>query len=116
MAGTPPAITYAGTDRLTTAPAATTVCGLSPLVFFPGAGSELYRGLGSVVLGGLLVSAFFTVVLVPTVFSLVMDTAGWVSRTLRRQPLPAPAPAIADTIPRPATRPPGQPADEPSLR
>lgn len=51
----------------------TTVCGLSPLVFFPGAGSELYRGLGSVVLGGLLVSTFFTLVLVPTLFSLMLD-------------------------------------------
>ena len=51
----------------------TTVFGLSPLVFFPGAGSELYRGLGSVVLGGLLVSTFFTLVLVPTLFSLMLD-------------------------------------------
>ena len=34
----------------------TTVLGLLPLVVFPGAGSELYRGLGSVVLGGLLSS------------------------------------------------------------
>lgn len=52
---------------------ATTVFGLSPLVFFPGAGSELYRGLGAVVLGGLLVSTFFTLVLVPTLFSLMID-------------------------------------------
>jgi HAE1 family hydrophobic/amphiphilic exporter-1 len=51
----------------------TTVLGLLPLVLFPGAGSELYRGLGSVVLGGLLVSTVFTLVLVPTLFSLVMD-------------------------------------------
>jgi HAE1 family hydrophobic/amphiphilic exporter-1 len=52
---------------------ATTVFGLSPLVFFPGAGSELYRGLGSVVLGGLLLSTFFTLILVPTLFSLMID-------------------------------------------
>ncbi len=52
---------------------ATTVFGLSPLVFFPGAGSELYRGLGAVVLGGLLVSTFFTLILVPTLFSLMID-------------------------------------------
>lgn len=52
---------------------ATTVCGLSPLVFFPGAGSELYRGLGAVVLGGLVVSTMFTLLLVPTLFSLMMD-------------------------------------------
>ena len=31
----------------------TSVFGMLPLVVFPGAGSELYRGLGSVVLGGL---------------------------------------------------------------
>ena len=52
----------------------TTVLGLSPLVLFPGAGAELYRGLGAVVLGGLLVSTIFTLVLVPTLFSLMMDT------------------------------------------
>lgn len=51
----------------------TTTCfGLAPLVFFPGAGSELYSGLGSVVLGGLLCSTLFTLVLVPTLFSLFL--------------------------------------------
>ncbi len=52
---------------------ATTVFGMLPLVLFPGAGSELYRGLGSVVLGGLIVSTIFTLLLIPAVFSLVMD-------------------------------------------
>ncbi|MAD80530.1 MAG: acriflavin resistance protein [Planctomycetaceae bacterium] len=52
---------------------ATTVMGLLPLVLMPGAGSELYRGLGSVVLGGLVVSTLFTLVLVPTVFSLMLE-------------------------------------------
>jgi HAE1 family hydrophobic/amphiphilic exporter-1 len=51
----------------------TTVLGLLPLVVFPGAGSELYRGLGSVVLGGLVVSTVFTLFLVPAVFILVME-------------------------------------------
>ena len=51
----------------------TTICGLSPLVLFPGAGSELYRGLGSVVLGGLFVSTVLTLFLVPTLFSLTLD-------------------------------------------
>merc|ERR1711974_524889 len=32
---------------------ATTVCGLAPLVFIPGAGTELYRGVGIVVLSGI---------------------------------------------------------------
>lgn len=52
---------------------ATTVLGLCPLVLFPGAGSELYRGLGSVLLGGLLVSTIFTLVFVPALFRLLMD-------------------------------------------
>lgn len=51
----------------------TTVFGLLPLVLFPGAGSELYRGLGAVVLGGLVVSTIVTLVVVPSFFSLAMQ-------------------------------------------
>jgi HAE1 family hydrophobic/amphiphilic exporter-1 len=50
----------------------TTVFGLAPLVFFPGAGSELYRGIGSVVLGGLLLSTILTLFLIPTLLSLLI--------------------------------------------
>ena len=50
----------------------TTVFGLLPLVLFPGAGSELYRGLGSVLLGGLAISTIFTLFLVPTFFRLAL--------------------------------------------
>ena len=38
----------------------TSALGMLPLVIFSGAGSELYRGLGSVVIGGLLLSTLFT--------------------------------------------------------
>jgi len=51
----------------------TSILGMSPLIFMPGAGSELYRGLGSVVVGGLLVSTVFTLLLVPLLLSLVSD-------------------------------------------
>ncbi len=51
----------------------TTLLGMLPLVLFPGAGSELYRGLGSVVLGGLLLSTVFTLVLVPMLFTLTFE-------------------------------------------
>jgi len=47
----------------------TSVFGMMPLVMFPGAGSELYRGLGSVVLGGLSLSAVLTLALVPPIMS-----------------------------------------------
>lgn len=50
----------------------TSIFGMMPLVVLPGAGSELYRGLGSVIVGGLLVSTIFTLFLVPSVFSLVL--------------------------------------------
>ena len=61
----------------------TTVFGLAPLVLFPGAGSELYRGIGSILIGGLVVSAFFTLFLVPTLFRLAFSVksaiASWLS-------------------------------------
>ena len=51
----------------------TSVSGMLPLVLVPGSGSELYRGLGSVVLGGLLVSTLFTIILVPLLLSVLFD-------------------------------------------
>lgn len=48
----------------------TSVFGMLPLVLFPGAGSELYRGLGSVVVGGLFFSAILTLVIIPPLLSL----------------------------------------------
>jgi HAE1 family hydrophobic/amphiphilic exporter-1 len=45
--------------------AATSVFGMLPLVVAPGPGSELYRGLGSVVLGGLAFSTIFTIFVIP---------------------------------------------------
>jgi hydrophobic/amphiphilic exporter-1 (mainly G- bacteria), HAE1 family len=61
----------------------TTVFGLIPLVLFPGAGSELYRGLGAVVLGGLLFSTVFTLLLTPVLFSLLMTAVAALRRRLR---------------------------------
>ncbi|MDR0870403.1 MAG: efflux RND transporter permease subunit [Planctomycetaceae bacterium] len=49
------------------------IFGMLPLVIYPGEGSELYRGLGAVVLGGLACSTVFTLFLVPMLFSLVLD-------------------------------------------
>ena len=49
----------------------TSVFGMLPLVVFPGAGSELYRGLGSVVVGGLALSALLTLLIVPPMLTLV---------------------------------------------
>jgi len=45
--------------------ALTSVFGMLPLVLVPGPGSEFYRGLGSVVLGGLMLSTLFTLFVIP---------------------------------------------------
>ncbi len=51
----------------------TTIFGLMPLVLNPGAGSELYRGLGVVMFGGLLLGTVTTIVFIPAVMSLILD-------------------------------------------
>jgi HAE1 family hydrophobic/amphiphilic exporter-1 len=51
----------------------TSVFGMLPLVLFPGAGSELYRGLGSVVVGGLALSAVLTLLIVPPMMTLLVE-------------------------------------------
>ena len=50
----------------------TSVLGMMPLVLFPGAGAELYRGLGSVVIGGLTLSAVLTLLIIPSLLSIFM--------------------------------------------
>ena len=51
----------------------TSVFGMFPLVVFPGAGSELYRGLGSVVIGGLSLSAILTLLIVPPMLKIFLS-------------------------------------------
>lgn len=50
----------------------TSVLGMLPLIILPGAGSELYRGLGAVIVGGMLLSTVFTLFFVPVVLSLFL--------------------------------------------
>jgi HAE1 family hydrophobic/amphiphilic exporter-1 len=50
----------------------TSIFGMLPLVVAPGPGSELYRGLGSVVLGGLALSTVFTVFVIPALLMFVI--------------------------------------------
>ncbi len=49
----------------------TTICGLAPLVFMPGEGTELYRGVGAIVLFGILGAALVTLTFLPALTSLV---------------------------------------------
>lgn len=56
---------------------ATTLMGLSPLVFLPGAGTELYRGLGAIVLFGLAFSAFVTLTFLPCLLATLLRMVEW---------------------------------------
>ena len=47
------------------------ICGMLPLVLMPGAGSELYRGLGAVVIGGLALSTVLTLLIIPPLLRLI---------------------------------------------
>ncbi len=44
----------------------TSIFGMLPLLVVPGAGTELYRGLAAVIVGGMTVSAAFTLILLPS--------------------------------------------------
>jgi multidrug efflux pump subunit AcrB len=48
----------------------TTLLGMLPMVVVPGPGSALYRGLGTVIVGGMALNAVFTLVLLPALLRL----------------------------------------------
>ena len=51
----------------------TTVCGLAPLVLIPGEGTELYRGLGVIVLFGLVGTAIVTLTFLPALIMAALN-------------------------------------------
>jgi multidrug efflux pump subunit AcrB len=73
----------------------TAVAGMLPLLLIAGPGAEIYRGLSAVVVGGVLVSHVFTVVLVPALLRLGERPAFGVQDVQRRTLAQADAPADA---------------------
>jgi multidrug efflux pump subunit AcrB len=53
----------------------TSLFGMLPLLLLPGAGTELYRGLAAVIVGGLAISTLFTLVLLPSLLRINEDAA-----------------------------------------
>ncbi len=53
----------------------TSLFGMLPLLLLPGAGTELYRGLAAVIVGGLAVSTLFTLVLLPSLLRINEESA-----------------------------------------
>lgn len=51
----------------------TTLCGLAPLVLIPGAGTELYRGVGAIVMFGILGAALVTLTMLPALLVSVLE-------------------------------------------
>lgn len=51
----------------------TTTIGLAPLVVIPGEGTELYRGVGAIVLFGMLSTAFVTLTFLPALTMLTLE-------------------------------------------
>lgn len=56
--------------------ASTSIFGLLPLVVSTGSGSELYRGLGSVLLGGLMLSTVLTLFVIPSLLAFFIKFEG----------------------------------------
>ncbi|MBD1582577.1 efflux RND transporter permease subunit [Pseudoalteromonas sp. S16_S37] len=52
----------------------TSLFGMLPLMLMPGVGSEIYRGLATVIVGGMAISAIFTLVLMPSLLQLGRQT------------------------------------------
>ncbi len=69
----------------------TSLFGMLPLLLIPGPGTELYRGLAAVIVGGLSFSTVFTLILLPSLLraTLLDDIAAKLFGS------PAPSPAVA---------------------
>ena len=52
----------------------TSLFGMLPLMIMPGVGSEIYRGLATVIVGGMAISAMFTLILMPSLLLLGKQT------------------------------------------
>jgi multidrug efflux pump subunit AcrB len=59
----------------------TSIFGMLPLMLLPGSGTELYRGLAAVIVGGMLISTLFTLILLPSLLRMNEDAAPAVSAT-----------------------------------
>ncbi len=67
----------------------TSIFGMLPLMLVPGVGSQIYRGLATVIIGGMFVSAVFTLVLMPSILRLPpISLAGLIGKQTKTTELP----------------------------
>ncbi len=62
----------------------TTIIVIVRLAFFPETGMDAYSPIATVILGGLLISTLLTLIVVPVVYSLVDDTAQWLTHLRKK--------------------------------
>ena len=72
--------------------ALSTICGMLPVAFGQGGGSELRNPMGVIAIGGLVTSTVLTLVVVPVAYTLVDDAQTAVVRALRTLRSRSPAP------------------------
>ena len=71
----------------------TTIFGMLPLVLLPGAGSVIYRGLATAIVGGMACSLIFTLLMLPSL--LLMGVKQTVRDSLAAQPARKPLESVA---------------------
>ncbi|MEM7430793.1 MAG: efflux RND transporter permease subunit [Pseudomonadota bacterium] len=69
----------------------TSIFGMLPLMLVPGVGSQIYRGLATVIVGGMIVSALFTLILLPSALRLPRWSFNFRSRARSLKEVPADA-------------------------
>ena len=57
----------------------TSLFGMLPLLLVPGSGTELYRGMAAVIVGGMTVSTVFTLILLPSLLRMGEQSRGVVA-------------------------------------
>ena len=82
----------------------TTIFGLAPLVFIPGEGTELYRGVGAIVLFGILGSAVVALTFLPALTILaftLLKGRGTFAKDVAFSGTPTPDPSLPHADPQP---------------
>ena len=66
-----------------------TVCGHFPLVLVTGAGAEARNSIGLIIVGGMAIGTFFTLLIIPSIYMLIAkDHKGTLEAVIRLQPTP----------------------------
>ena len=72
----------------------TSLFGMLPLMLIPGVGSEIYRGLAAVIVGGMAISAIFTLVLFPCLLQLSQKKQSTLNQS---DPITSPASTVSNS-------------------